>query len=757
VLYLLHPVEWIRQSVLVLIISISDSLTDADKYCFLYPLIRKFLTHDVSIISWNTIHPYLVKPISWLIFEKSIEWATNSSGKSLFWLQVQSSSRSSRSTTNNVLPLASMGKSVYLPKNEHEIKNLIASEKKSNIPLAPEDRHWIFKLRSYGFDESDLWKLGVLRDYIYHVSRTRTNSDSVVEYKFNNISSEINLTPRNIFFDINYKSEPLNTSRTTQSSVDATVNNDAVSFQDYDAKTFLLPNFSRVKASLQTVEANVFGEMELSHESSGSHHSKRLADNTNDHKFTQVLYSVNNSKIITSNSSNSYNGHNPFIINYLNSLEFEPDISNFPEFGTYIKPPTTTDSQQLDPKKVHVASINTNGNSGTVDGISKVILSPSMEFFITASESGVIKVWDISKIDKIVSARNASLSIDLKSGITCIKFIPNRFVFAVSTTDGQIRLFKIDIFRGKNRRIIKYSKLRVTRKFQIQNADDFPNYILDFDFMMSDKQSLLLGITSGSKIFAIDIVKMQYILEIENPMLFGIPLSFIFGENSWVLLGTDQGYLCLWDIRFERLIKAWKVQDQNREDSLRISKLVLLPDRNAESDKLSFLMLCGSDLTIWELPSFDCKQLLTAKTDQVSDKRYNLTEFSINMESANIEELLENLEMKSEVREREMVGSTITSLNLINHGNELLLCSASVDKTINLWNLTKYDKSTSVNLSNSQFFQTVFGSMVIKEYKNTNAPQSHCHLDVITDIAVVTQPYQMFIFVDRSGFIEIYR
>lgn len=37
---LLHPNEWIRQSLITLIISISNNLSDADRYCFLYPLIK---------------------------------------------------------------------------------------------------------------------------------------------------------------------------------------------------------------------------------------------------------------------------------------------------------------------------------------------------------------------------------------------------------------------------------------------------------------------------------------------------------------------------------------------------------------------------------------------------------------------------------------------------------------------------------------------------------------------------------------------
>ena len=82
---LLHPNQWIRNSIINLIISISNNLTDADRYCFLYPMIKSFLTYDLSIIEWNTLYPCLTKPLSKTVYDLTITWSLNATSKSLFW------------------------------------------------------------------------------------------------------------------------------------------------------------------------------------------------------------------------------------------------------------------------------------------------------------------------------------------------------------------------------------------------------------------------------------------------------------------------------------------------------------------------------------------------------------------------------------------------------------------------------------------------------------------------------------------------
>lgn len=763
--YLLHPIEWIRQSVLCLVVSISESLADADRYCILYPLIKKFLKYDVSEITWNSLYPYLVRPLSSQLFEKTILWASNASNKSLFWQQILSSAQSTKSAGHNVLSFSHMGKSVYLPKNSSDINHLIANEKISKISLSPEDRHWIFKLRSVGFEEKNLWKLHLLRDYFYHISKVKTNFEESMEHVFLNLSTESNVAPRNIFIDINYKSEPLNVNKTTEASVESTFSAEAISLQEHDSKgnsTLVLPNIGRVKASIQTVEANVFGEMELSHESSSFHHLRNSATNVRkDHTLTHVLYSVNNLKIVTSNLNISYKGHNPFIINYLESLNFEPDISNFPEFGSFIKTPLNRDIDLTSQKATHIARINTNHSNDWVEGINKVVVSPSSEFFITTSETGSIKVWDSYRIDRLVSARNASLSINLNSCITCIKFIPNRFVFAVGTLDGQIRLFRIEVVRGKNKKITKYSRIKLIRHIRLTQDDEFVNYPTDFEFLISDKHSVLLGTSSSSKIFSIDILRMQIDFEVEIPIFYGVPLSLVYGEKSWVLVGTNKGVLFLWDFRFKILVKSWRLEEKQSKQRQNISKIVLLPKINSETDPLSFVIQCGTNITIWEIPSFDCKQILTARSIDSTDRKFILTEINCKFDLNNLDDIFAEFDLNFEV-DGEIDSNELTAMTIFKQGKQLLILSATVDKIVNLWNMIDFNKSFSINIESSKFIQSAKStSTIVKEYSRETkfkiTDQLKFHQDIITDICIITNPYEMVVSVDRSGLIQIFR
>lgn len=759
--YLLHPVEWIRQSVLCLVVSISESLTDADRYCILYPLIKKFLKNDVSEITWNSLYPYLTKPLSRQLFEKTVSWAANASNKSLFWQQVLSSAQSTRSNGNNTLSFSNMGKSVYLPKNSNEISNLIANEKKTKVSLSPEDRHWIFRLRSVGFEEDDLWKLYILRDYFYHISKVKRKDEETNEYAFLHLSNESNIAPRNIFIDINYKSEPLNISKTTNASVESTFNAEVASIQDHDSKALVLPNIGRVKASIQTVEANVFGEMELSHESSSFHHLKNSTSNSRkENTLTHVLYSVNNAKIVTSNLNVSYKGHNPYIINYLGDLDFEPDISNFPEFGSFIKTPINRDLGFNTDKATHIARINTNNSNNWVEGINKVVVSPSSEFFVTTSETGNIKVWDSSRIDRLVSARNASLTINLNSGITCIKFIPNRLVFAVGTMDGKIRLFRIEIVRGKNKKIVKYTRMKLIRQVQLHQDDEFANFPLDFEFLITEKQNILLGTTSTSKIYSIDILRMRIDFEVELPIFYGVPSTLVYGENSWVLVGTNKGILFLWDFRFKVLVRSWKLEEKQSGQRQRISKISLLPRVN-EVDPLSFVIQCGTNITIWELPSLDCKQILTDKVVDSIDRKFALTECDCKFDVNNLEDIFAEFDVDLDI-EGDNDSNDFTAMNIFHQNKQVLILSATADGNINLWNMNNFDKSLSITTSPSKFIQsTKNGSTIIKEFiheKETRPTnQLQFHQDIVTDLCIVTKPYEMVVSVDRSGLIQISR
>lgn len=765
---LLHPNEWIRQSVIQLIISISDNLGDADRYCFLYPLIKGFLSYDLSEITWSSLYPSITSPLSKPVYELAITWCINSTSKSLFWQEKNVGKHKQVTAHKN------MGKSVYLPRLNTEV--IMSNGSKSSVPLSAEDKQWLIRLKSIGLEDNDLWKVFILRDYLYRVSKGPVNTE---EEDFNTANLS-NVIPRNIFFDIFYKSELLTVGSKTVESIETLNPADSVLLHDFETRlSLILPNFNKFRASIQTVEANVFGELEISREIRHNPHNNNHHHGEEGNSSTYKVFSVNNLKIITTTMKHSYKGYNPYIFNYLNNVEFEPTLDSFPEFGSYVKSTneykksSESNKETWQPKGLLIAKIDAN-TDGEIDGINCVEVGPTLEFFITGSERGYLKVWDTYKMEKAVSIKNSSVSLLLKSSITSIKFIANRFCFVVTTTDGKVRFYRIDATRSKNRRI-KLLKLVLIREHQLDEG-----YILKSELAIKDELNWLIAITSTSKVVIFDIIKMQQQLFLQNPVVHGIPTTFYVGErSSWLVVGTDKGVLSLWDLRFKLLIKSWKVKSQEDGD-FKIHKLISLQSEN------SFAMIGGSnecEITVWEISKLECKQVFSAQNGTQYSTPHLIVEVKNDVGDISVDDILQQLQLNvdSAYKFFEDEYSPIDrSFTALRYSGDYFL-SATWDRRIILWNREEYQKSVSVNsihktefvsapVNQTQLVHEISHSEIPPiersfrklDYKLNDASRMQdasikTNQDLITDLDFITKPLGMIVSVDRSGCIYVYK
>ncbi|KAI3402920.2 VPS15 [Candida oxycetoniae] len=572
---LLHPNEWIRQSLMSLIISISNNLTDADRYCFLYPLIKGYLVYDVFKIDWNTLYPSLTRPISKQAFDMANTWALNFTSKSLFWqqksfslLQQQQQHKhhhhhhhhhhqqqqsqhqyqynSDGQSKRRVIAFSkNMGKSVYLPKMSTVI-SYNSGRSKENVPLSSEDKQWLLKLKSIGIGDKSLWKLFVLRDYIYRVSRITPTQTSHFE--------QTTVTPRNVFLDVIYKTEPVVSANESHHNEKKIIckSGDAVSVKSIEHSlehSLVLPNMERVTASVQTVEANVFGEMELSNGISSK------PSYLSDPSFSHKTFHVSESRIITSYVKHTYTGSNPFILKYLQNLKLTATLEDFPVFGKVVKARTSSTVEE-EMKEPNIFDLNVRRTSEDIDAFTCLTMSPTLEFFVTGSENGVVKIWDSLKLENITRAKNSNQSIEFNSRITSLTFLKNRCCLIVTTRDGMIRILRIDVLENKNKKIQKILKPVVIRS--ILAADSFITHVRVTDNLMccADYQS---------KINVYDMTTMDKLYSLQNPLSYGLVTSLIVGEaeHSWAIIGTNSGYLTLLDLRFKILVKSWNIEVTN--------------------------------------------------------------------------------------------------------------------------------------------------------------------------------------------------
>lgn len=785
---LLLPNEWIRQSVISLILAISDNLLDADKYCFLYPIVKRYLVYDLNIITWNTLYPSITKPLSKQIYELAVTWALNATNKSLFWQEKSFSVFSDlnkNKLTANILPFTKdMGKSVYIPKAKKDF--FLLNNGTSNIPISPEDKQWVLKLRSVGLNDRDLWKVFILREYIYHANK---NSSTLSLKNEHELPKEVNITPRNVFFEVCYKSEPFSTSKTAETNIESVDSFTKVRREEEYSKglnSLILPNFRRAKVSLQTVQANVFGELETGHDylsnSSSNHHHH--VHSTNNSNSSHKVFSVNKQKIITANMKHSYTGYNPFILNYLHNIKFEPTLDSFSEFGNLIKPLKSLTRKVSDwkPQGICVAHIDTNSEEN-ISGINCLAVSPSSEFVITGSENGTVKLWDAFKLEKNITAKRASLLVKLDSPIVNLKFIPNRFVFLVTTIDGNIRIFRIDVTRGKNKKITKYVRLALIRNYCLDRDED--GYFTKIEYSISSQHSLIVGTTSTSKIIGLELVKMEKEFELQNPPIFGCATTFIIHHNlSWILVGTNKGILCLWDLRFKILLKSWKLNANNDPSNLStIRKLILMPTDffiDKELEYISYFVMIGgtkeSDISLWEIPSFECRETFSSNEIKPKVKLFSLEEIEVPKEPE-IELIFSDLSM--DIDDEQEKDKSMTALLCFDHYSTYYYLSATWDRRLILWNILETEKSVSLNNKNAVTFNKSKVNLTLKlNYERINYDKEpkalsdnsklrnialeqietvKSHQDTINDISFINSPYEMIISADRSGIINVYK
>lgn len=775
IILLLQPNEWIRQSVTYLILAISDNLLNADRFCFLYPMVKSYLSHDISEFTWDTLYPCLTRPLSKQVYEAALNWLSNATNKSLFWKQTKFSAFQANGKRKLVSFSKDMGKSVYI--NRSHSNGSLNGEERANldITLSPEDRQWILRLKAVGMDEKELWKVFALKDHFFGLTRSSAFATSSDQTEFD-LAANVNVPPTNIFFTVCYKLEPIPTrGKGTEISLEAPGANKALSVRSRRDSNSLHLASDKASASLQTVETNVFGEMEFSHEaerqkSRGMHHNHVHLTGKEAH-VSHKVFSVNNEKIISATMTHNFEGSNPHILKYLQGLDFEPTLDDFAEFGHVLKGNRESAAPGTEGMSIQghlVARINGNRSSNELEAFTKVAACPSSEFFVTGSDTGNLKVWDTNKLEKMASGENASLTLNLGYAITDIEFMPHRFVFAVTTSDGFVRIFRVQIVRGKNRKILTFSKLLLIRSAKLEKG-----FARSVTFVTTTSKTLCVMVTSACQIVAYEVIKMEPEFFLQNPLHYGVPSTFIVSPNgSWLLLGTSDQILCLWDLRFQILLKAWKVTvDDNSSGSSEIKKLMLIPNptnSKKHSGTVYFAMIGGStgpDITVWEIPSFECRQIYTANESNPKIKTYALQKLEQGKEMS-VEDMFTEFCLDIDVESNQMN----TALFYVAKANatssdEGHFVTATSDNRVVIWNLKDIGKSVllftdkEVSFTKNQISAklSIAYEKVVDGGRAKSRPDDRGEHDAILDVAVLTRPYYQIVAVERNGFIHVYK
>ncbi|GMM30983.1 ubiquitin-binding serine/threonine protein kinase [Martiniozyma asiatica (nom. inval.)] len=775
----LHPNEFIRDAVINLIVSIGDKLSLAELYCMLYPLIRPYFKHELTEFNWNNLFISVHEPIDRSIYTMAKRWSIIRDG-SLFWQKV---------TTNGKTQMDAFGNTQisFLKRNRGSNANnskgisttVAVNDVISNneVPLSKDDKQQIDQLLAIGFDQNDLWKIATLRSYIYKVSKFEGRSLNIK--KGLTIGASL---PRSVFVDVKYDFSSETNKKISTKKIELENSllgaNLIASGKDIEHKTkevvktttniskspmLILSSLHQTKPYIGENKTTAFGESSslFSGILGGNQMNKHFYEDIGD---SNVYDETLNFKSLTTNVTHTYPGHNPFILKFLESVKFEPDLDIYKEFGNAV------------PKLLHN---DKNNEPSSKDGYCVLVdtlfehdctitcleVSPDHRYFITGDEKGYFKIWESSRLELDVTG-TSSLSANIGSSIKCMTFIENRNVVAVSMSDGQIKMFRIDFVDSLNKNpMIKNQQTSISliRHLKLKKSDGF---VTCMKFSVLKETPYLYLVSSTGKILVYDIRTMTEKKRLNNNVRHGIPFSMAVDANqSWLLIGTSKGVLDLWDIDSKLCVRSIKFKNT----SFPIYKIENVKVESNEENTPYVSLIGGtgeSDVTILDVRRMQPRMILCSKNVNTAS---TIELYSVKNINDEIETNFLDLWYDLDSFENDKSSSSLC-LGWSRHGPSII--SATSSRKIIEWNMSDVKNSRVIVDSVSDgyigkkpvYVATQISSsltFVHERYTDNGTSKkkiiNKCPMDKVTALGWLSYPSSMVISADRSGIIRIYK
>ncbi|VUG16726.1 VPS15 [Brettanomyces bruxellensis] len=813
----LHPNTSIREAALNLTITAGKQLSFADLYCMLYPIIRPYFKHEITSFRWSSLFILSQDPIPRSVYTITKSWSLKNE-PTLFWQRSSSKKSQGGIDLFGNLDLPFMRKESsddnryrnltrnYLPHASDVVGNL-------EIPLSTEDFKQISRLKNIGFENSELWKIATLRLYIYKVAHASYNSSNRLKDN-TSYSNRLKILPRSVFIDISYSHSALKNasqlnseSRSIQRNGTSEVILEPKSkFEENDNSKGKPKLVISSKVSLPSTEqsrdiarGNTWTSSGLNAEGKMIYQGSIISGGRiiNINKEEPPKYSL------VTKMKYSYNGNNRYIIKFLKSLHFEPELTDYQEFGKAIKRSGMyihqkhTDEAVSDfknnsiSKNVSKKSLLISQIAGSDSLLEFVISSCDGAFLITGDKKGDIKVWDSTHLESPANTK-IFCSLSLGSRVTSLCGMSKYNCFAVATEDRMIRIIRMEPILLSNvvGKPKKAASVKIIRQYKTKEEEGFAS-ILKFcneDNQLTDDTLIphLVYCTVRSKIVFIDIREMKPIYIIQNDLSHGIPTAICVGSNlSWLLIGSSEGILDLWDPSLMLHMNSVGFRHQ----SYQINNLEFLPHffetDLAESHYVAAIGGTGkADVIIWDISDLRPAIVLCSSSVSSSVDTYNVKDLDEKNKVSSEDTLAPTnfLVRKEDIEIDQSCTAMEVVFPLSNDETTGILCSTPAGEII-LWNLSDYGKSRVIvhpdkHRNESQKNEVSFAyskvnshlSFVNEVHANGNNARyldnedtfQNGHVDksendIIKDITVLLDPYNLIVSVNRSGTINVNR
>jgi WD40 repeat protein len=211
--------------------------------------------------------------------------------------------------------------------------------------------------------------------------------------------------------------------------------------------------------------------------------------------------------------------------------------------------------------------------------VNRIAIAQDQSFFVSASSDGTAKVWQVKGTERNAFPRSAVTYTKHTGRVVDAAIIENSHSVATCSDTGAVHVWRVDLGSvGGKRAHANYSPAQQpadttpppsTRQASSSSTvwgsstiktlayDEGP--VLAVQHFTGDVASVLTFVSRKGMVHGWDLrCSQEAFLYNVRPEL-GYPMSMVCSpDRNWVCVGTSQGYIGLWDIRYNVMCKLWR-------------------------------------------------------------------------------------------------------------------------------------------------------------------------------------------------------
>ncbi|OQR91864.1 phosphoinositide 3-kinase regulatory subunit [Achlya hypogyna] len=325
--------------------------------------------------------------------------------------------------------------------------------------------------------------------------------------------------------------------------------------------------------------------------------------------------------------------------------------------------------------------------------VHRVGVAQDGSFLASASSDGTVKLWSVRSLAHSINQGSRG-TYDAQGGVlTDMVVCENSHSLATSSSNGTVHVVRVE----------RLSSTGALQAVALRDLTVPHDAVVALDYMNNVTESLLVYGTRSGAIFGWDLRFRRQAWKLQVSIELGhITCMTHSSDATWLAVGTNRGYICLWDLRYQLLIRVWRHSSFHAIHRLEPCYVLATTPEAARHSPLVYVAAGDSEVAVFDLSVGACRGVFRTLHTQVqlSEADACPTLLHVQVPSRAKDVLASVLGPQSFSQALDEVAATSTTeeptVRAIVTPSEFSLLTAGEDRRIRFWDLRQPKKSLTV-------------------------------------------------------------